>query len=127
MISAIDIGIPSTEAVISSAAPVNSTEIALSMQISVICLPTVSITLPPKSRAPAAIPTPASIAPELVVRRPMPTRGPTEFAELLAPAENARKHPDIVSITVKMLLIFFSGNLLDRYIRVLKYRYLPIR
>ncbi len=47
-ISASETGIPKTEAIIIIVTPINSTETALKIQMSVICFPTVSKTLPPE-------------------------------------------------------------------------------
>ena len=92
-------------------APVNSTDIALIIHISVISFPTVSRTLPPKSIAPTPIATPAMIAPFVDVSIPRPTSGPTALAELFAPPEKAINIPVNVIKTVSKALTLFSGKL----------------
>ncbi len=107
-ISARDTGTPKSEAVRIMTAPVNSTETALRMHISVISFPTLSSTLPPKRIAPAPIATPAMTAPVFAFTTPRPTSGPTEFAELLAPAEKATNTPDSVIRTESILFMIPS-------------------
>ncbi len=86
-------GSPKIELIPTSSALVLDISIPSAFSKRIIFLPFVSSTRFPSSIAPSATNAPPSNIPVVTLIIPAPTRGPTAFATLFIPAENASKNP----------------------------------
>ena len=106
IISAIDIGIPYSDAIAKKVPPVKFTDTALIKESDVILVAIFSIMAPPNTRAPRAMKKPDIRAASPAVIKFRPTIGAAALAALFAPAKRARKHAEEITKILSDKFIF---------------------